>query len=92
MSDENRNPPVNFPAVGHITSFPINHFKITPSDDEDLLRPCVVVAKMAGDVKVLPAGHGEPLTYYVPAGGRVPVVVKKVFETGTTATDLIGVY
>jgi hypothetical protein len=90
--DLNRNQPINAPSVGVITSYPINHFAITKSDSEDLARPCVVVAQGAGNVAVLPAGQGDAQTYYVPDGGHVPVVVRRVLNTGTTATGLVGVY
>lgn len=56
----------------------------------------------AGDVVVLPAGHADTDTATVAAGGAIkytlaagqflPVLVKKVFATGTTATGIVCNY
>lgn len=62
------------------------HFSITPHDSNDVsFAPCVVVAATAGDVAVEDI-YGTAITYTLPAGGTVPVMVQKVLATGTTAT------
>lgn len=85
-----------------VTRFPYFAKVITPNDTEFLrddagkVQPMTVYVGAAGTVRVLPYSNGEkggtPITFTIPAGGMVPVEVWKVMVTGTTATDLIGLY
>jgi hypothetical protein len=71
-------------------------FTITPNDDEDLPRLARGIyvgggnGESPGDVKIVtPAG--STLTFKnVPVGSTLPWVAKRVMNTGTTATNLIG--
>ena len=61
---------------------------ITPSNDDDLDVPGVpYVEGNGGAIKVTLVGGGE-CTYYPEQGEFVPVQVKKVHATGTTATGI----
>jgi hypothetical protein len=83
-----------------VTHFPTFARAITPSDSAPLrghdnkAKVMTVYAGTEGDVVVVPVGQDEsqPVTFKVPAGGLVPVEVTHVFVTGTTATDLVGLY
>lgn len=73
-------------------SFPLGGVAVTKSDTASLDFPSVVYVGGAGNVAVVTA-NGDTVTFTaVPAGGVVPVVVIKVLETGTTATDMVAVY
>jgi hypothetical protein len=83
-----------------ITVFPFRAKAITPSDSALLTDfdgvPTAqnVFVSVAGDVVVLPSGNapGQTVTFTVEGGAFVPVVVKQVLASGTTATGLIGVF
>ena len=68
-------------------------FAITGSDSTDLtVFPRAIYVGGAGNVKVVTLGGDEVTFNGVLAGTILPVRVKKVFSTGTSATNLIGVY
>jgi hypothetical protein len=71
-----------------------NAVVITPSDTVDLdtiLRGLYV--GVTGNVNVLLAKDSSPVVLVaVPAGSLLPLRVKRVFATSTTATNLVGVY
>src|SRR5512146_2570067 len=72
---------------------------VTPSDTKDLTdatgdaMPCYAKALyvgVTGDVKVIPAGHTADdtgVTFTAHPVGYLPVQVRRVFATGTTATN-----
>ena len=65
---------------------------ITPSDVENLATPAVVYVGSGGTVKVTTA-QGDEVTFVGLIGGSViPVQVIRVWATGLTAANLIGVY
>ena len=66
-------------------------FSITPDNDNDLTQIAnAIYCGGAGDI-VLVAPNGTQLTFSsVAAGTTLPFKAKKVLETGTTATNLIG--
>jgi hypothetical protein len=70
-----------------------NGFAITPHDTNELdyvTRAFYVGG--GGDVKLTTSG-GDTITLAgVAAGEIVPIRAKLVFSTGTTATDMIGLY
>jgi len=90
------------PAGGIITAFPLRAFSLTPSDETQYSEGVSVRANSAGDVVVEPywgAGAQAPsgysattVTFALGDGEFIPVVVKRVLATGTTATGLVAVY
>ncbi|MGA1670277.1 MAG: spike base protein, RCAP_Rcc01079 family [Candidatus Nanopelagicaceae bacterium] len=68
-------------------------FAITGNDSTDLtVFPRAIYVGGAGNVKVITLG-GDTVTFSgVLAGTVLPVRVKRVFSTDTTATNLIGIY
>lgn len=68
-------------------------FAITGNDSTDLtVYPRAIYVGGAGNVKVITLG-GDTVTFSgVLAGTVLPVRVKRVFSTDTTATNLIGIY
>lgn len=78
---------------GMVTSFPSRAFDITPSDAVEWDDTSVTVwVNGAGDVVVEPWQGGGTVTFTMLAAQLVPVAVRRVLATGTTATGLIGVY
>ena len=83
-----------------VTGFPALAKAITPSDDSDLTdlegrrKSQTVYVGGAGDVVVVPIGNdlAQSVTFTCPAGGLVPVEVRRVRFTGTTATGLVGLF
>ena len=73
------------------TSPPVDGFSITPSDGSSLsVTTRGIYVGVAGDLKVVTAG-GTTLTFVGLAAGVIhPLRVTKVFATGTSATDIIG--
>lgn len=75
--------------------FPGDAFSITPNDSADLPNIAVVYVGgfgTTGAVKVTTA-QGTDVTFLgVPAGAVLPVQVRRVWSTGTTATNLLGIF
>ena len=77
------------------TLVPIDCQAVTP-DDNKFIAPFFLYVGGTGNVTVLPkAQEGQPtptaVTYVnVPAGTYLYVQVCKVFQTGTTATGIVG--
>jgi len=72
---------------------------ITPSDTAEILYPgggegknsgCVLYIGVAGDLKVTTVGGDDVV--FVGIQGFLPVHVIRVFATGTTATDILGLW
>jgi len=53
---------------------------------------CVLYAGNTGNVRVLTAGNDDVTFVGIPAGSFVPVQVKRVFATDTTATDIVALW
>lgn len=70
-----------------------NAFAVTPSDDTDLAEDTRgLYVGVSGDVKVDLVG-GTTVTFVGLAAGVLhPLRVKRVYETGTDAEDIVGVY
>ena len=68
-------------------------FAITGNDSTDLtIFPRAIYVGGAGNVKVITLG-GDTVTFSgALAGTIIPVRVTRVFSTGTTATNLLGLY
>jgi hypothetical protein len=83
-----------------LTGFPACAKEITPSDSSVLtdhdgnVRSQTVYVGGAGTVVVVPVGNdlAQTVAFVCPAGGLVPVEVRAVKFSGTTATNLVGVY
>lgn len=72
--------------------FPGDAASITPSDTIDLPQVSVVFVGVSGNVKVTTA-QGSDVTFTgVNAGTVLPVQVRRVWSTGTTATSLTAVF
>jgi hypothetical protein len=68
-------------------------FAITPDDDNDLaIGATAIYVGVGGDIKVT-TSLGQTVTFVgVVTGSVLPVRVKRVFDTDTTATTMIGLY
>lgn len=63
---------------------------VTPNDSSDLPNVSVLYVGVGGHVKVTTRA-GTDITFYNLNNGQfVPVQVRRVFATGTTATNLVG--
>jgi len=72
-----------------------NAAAVMPNDDSDLDNIGVLYVGGAGDVSVLLDGQADnaPVTFVgVPAGSWLPVRVRRVRNTDTTATDILLVW
>ncbi|MDA5093071.1 hypothetical protein O2N63_03130 [Aliiroseovarius sp. KMU-50] len=77
-----------------ITSPASNAFSVTPDDANDL--PVVTRGLYLGEtstVQIVLQGDDTPVTFTNLIGGVVhPLRVKRVYATGSTATDIVGIY
>ena len=72
--------------------YPEDAAAVTPSDSADLPQFSVIYVGGAGNVKVTTA-QGSAVTFSgVNAGTVIPVLVRRVWSTGTTATLMTAVY
>lgn len=72
--------------------FPGDAASITPSDTINLPQVSVVFVGVSGNVKVTTA-QGSDVTFTgVNAGTVLPVQVRRVWSTGTTATSLTAIF
>ena len=70
-----------------------NAFAVTPHDTNDLTQICrAIYVGVAGDLKVITA-RGDTVTFKTIVAGCIhPIAVKRVFSTGTTATNIVALY
>lgn len=93
MADLNKATVRSVEGGGMVTSYPDRAFDLTPSDADEFIDAAVCVyVGASGDVAVEPWRGGNTVTFSLSAGDFVPVAVRRVLATGTTATGLIGVY
>lgn len=80
-----------FPFRGSLTSA-VEFFAITPADDADVEQvPRAIYVGGGGDLTVIAQGGGDPVTFKAVPGGQTLVISPaRVLDTGTTATDLVG--
>ena len=68
---------------------------VTPSDSDDLpggLAKAGLYIGGAGNVRVTMASGADVTFSGVPAGTVLRVAVRRVWATGTTATDIVALY
>lgn len=70
---------------------PKNGASVTPSDSANLTNDGMLYIGVTGDVKVDTA-NGDTLTFTAHPVGYMPVIVRKVYATGTTATNINALY
>lgn len=65
-------------------------FAITPNDATDLAQQATGLwVGVLGDIVVIMASDGSSVTLKG-AQGAIPIIVRRVLATGTTATDIVG--
>jgi hypothetical protein len=72
--------------------FPGGATTVSKSDTVNLPTPSVIYVGGAGNVKVTTAQGDEVTFSSIPSGQVIPVQVIRVWNTGTTATDLLRIY
>lgn len=69
---------------------------VTPSDTDDLPGIPDNGAKLyigvSGDVKVNLANSGSAIVFKAAPVGRFPYMVRRVYSTGTTATNIVATW
>ena len=79
-------------GLGRIEGQPVNGAAVSKNDDNDLPYLARVYVGGTGAVKVT-TGDGDVVTFSgVPAGDVLPVLVRRVWSTGTTATNMVAVW
>lgn len=71
--------------------FPHNHYVITPDDTNTLSREMLIYAGTDGDIAAVDK-FDRVVVYTVTAGSVLPILAKRVNATGTTVTQVIGLY
>lgn len=68
-------------------------FAITPSDNTDLIViTTALYVGFAGDVSLICSGDTTPVIFYnIHSGSFLPLHVKRVTSSGTTASGIVGV-
>lgn len=83
---------LEYPAMEGISQAynmnPQNIYDVTPSDSTDLPRAGVLYAGGQGNIVVDLVGEGTQKTLYDVYLFNTPVIVKKVYATNTTATNI----
>ena len=77
------------------TSTPVTQaqeaYDVTPNNGADLAQwPAALYVGATGDVKVDMANGGTVTFVNVPDGTFLPILVKRVYATGTDATNIIA--
>lgn len=68
-----------------------NAYAVTPSDSTDLAAPArALYVGGSGNVKINDSGNGAVTFVGVAAGSILPVMARRVYATGTTATNIIA--
>lgn len=71
----------------------VGAFAVTPHDTNAVTKTTrALYVGGAGSVKVTMQDNTEVTFVAVPAGTILPIRVKKVWTTGTTATSMLGIY
>lgn len=83
---------MSYDKLLHDTMFPSDAAVVVPADGSDLPRAGRLFVGGAGAVKVTTIAGNDVTFTGVIAGSVLPVRVKKVFATGTTATNMVAMY
>lgn len=68
-----------------------NAYAVTPSDSTDLAAPArALYVGGSGNVKINDSGNGAVTFVGVAAGSILPVMARRVYATGTTATNIVA--
>jgi len=82
----------NFYRAADFNSLRWSAADVTPNDGTDLPKVAAVIFCLtAGNIKVNASGGGTVTFAGVP-GFELPVLVDRVWSTGTTATGIVAVY
>lgn len=68
-----------------------NAFAVTPADGTDNIASALYVG-VSGDVAVIPQGGSASVIFKAHPVGYMPVRVSRVLSTGTTATNILGLF
>ena len=79
-------------AKSQRTSFPRMAATVSPSDVTVFSEPSTIFVSTGGAVAVVPWDGSAGVTFTMPDGSVIPVLVKQVLGTGTTASGLVRVY
>ena len=72
--------------------YPEDAAEVTASDSADLAQFSVIYVGTGGNVKVITA-QGSTVTFpNVLNGATLPVRVRRVFSTGTTASNFVAIF
>ena len=84
---------MGFVPTNKVTQQAIKAVAVTPNDSSDLTNAgAVLYIGVGGDVKV-DTVSGDAVTFKNMADGAILAVqVKKVYATGTSATDIVALY
>lgn len=80
--------------MGMETEFPDKAAAVTPSNTTRFKTRSTIFVGVGGNVAVIPWGNPKdtPVIFAVGDGGVVPVLVRAVLATSTTATTMVRVY
>ena len=68
----------------------VNCIAITPADS-DLVQPVrAIYVGGSGNLKISDTGGGAVTFSNVPAGVILPVMARRIWSTGTTASNIVG--
>jgi hypothetical protein len=68
-----------------------NAFAVTPSDSNDNIASALYIGT-TGNVAVIPQGQANSVIFTAHPVGYLPVRVSKVLATGTTASNILGLF
>jgi hypothetical protein len=70
-----------------------NAAAVTPHDSNDLTNVArALYVGTTGNIKIITAGGDTVTLNSVPAGAIIPVRVKRVFSTGTSASNIVSIF
>ena len=76
--------------IDFVRSIGVHAAAVTASDTATLDSPATLYVGTSGNIKILTAG-GETVTF-ASFSGFLPVVVKQVFDTDTTASNIVALW
>ena len=72
------------------SAYPTKQFVVTPSNTVDCNASLGLYVGTAGNISLLLAGDTVPIVYAAAAAQNIPLSVKRVYATGTTAGAIVG--